>query len=510
MRGLGVWRALDRARALNLGSRTPLAPTGVTRRRVLAALGAGTVVAFTPSFARSPARRVAVIGGGLAGLTALTKLRAGGADAVLFEARGAVGGRTRSVRGVFAPDFAFDEGGQLINSDHRDMIDLANSLGLKLLDRQASGPEHEVQIGAGGAVDERALAEELRAIAAQITRDSDRLDADYDSVAREIDALSVAQYLDMHGLRPGDARNAIEATIHTEYGCEPDQASALELLFNLPTVDGERVTRLSLADERYLVDGGAGQIAQRLGERMKAHVRLNSRVKAVDMLPSGVRVILADGRAEAFDRVIVAVPASLVREIAITGPLSQSWRDLIAEIDLGKNEKVIVGYEDCAWRNLIGTAGTLWASGPFSEGWDAASCAQPTGPGAFTYYLGGDQVEAFRTMSGEAAAERLTRAAQIVMPQKLAANGRIRRTAWCSDPMTKGAYINFRPGQLTRFGELMTLEEDGKVRPSQSGPILFAGEWLSDAWPGYMNGAAQTGRIAADAALMPTEMRQAA
>ena len=32
---------------------------------------------------------------------------------------------------------------------------------------------------------------------------------------------------------------------------------------------------------------------------------------------------------------------------------------------------------------------------------------------------------------------------------------------------------------------------------------MFAGEWLSDAWPGYMNGAVQTGRIAAEAALAP-------
>jgi monoamine oxidase len=32
-----------------------------------------------------------------------------------------------------------------------------------------------------------------------------------------------------------------------------------------------------------------------------------------------------------------------------------------------------------------------------------------------------------------------------------------------------------------------------------SGPIVLAGEHLSDAWPGYMNGGAQTGRLAAQA-----------
>jgi monoamine oxidase len=71
------------------------------------------------------------------------------------------------------------------------------------------------------------------------------------------------------------------------------------------------------------------------------------------------------------------------------------------------------------------------------------------------------------------------------------------------DPLTRGAYANFRPGQFTRFGGLLTIEEEGAVRASQAGPLLFAGEWLSHAWQGYMNGAVQTGRIAAEAALAP-------
>ena len=33
---------------------------------------------------------------------------------------------------------------------------------------------------------------------------------------------------------------------------------------------------------------------------------------------------------------------------------------------------------------------------------------------------------------------------------------------------------------------------------ARSGPILFAGEHLSDEWAGFMNGAAQTGRLAAE------------
>ena len=39
---------------------------------------------------------------------------------------------------------------------------------------------------------------------------------------------------------------------------------------------------------------------------------------------------------------------------------------------------------------------------------------------------------------------------------------------------------------------------------------MFAGEHLSDAYPGYMNGAAQTGRMAAEAILGRAALRRAA
>ena len=67
--------------------------------------------------------------------------------------------------------------------------------------------------------------------------------------------------------------------------------------------------------------------------------------------------------------------------------------------------------------------------------------------------------------------------------------------------VARGAYVNVRPGQLTRFGGHLWVEEDdgSASQQARSGPVLFAGEHLSDAWPGYMNGAAQTGRLAAQA-----------
>jgi len=473
---------------------------------VIAAVAGGVAVSAVPDWAwgaRTP-RRIAIIGGGIAGLSALWRLRNRKVDATCYEARLTVGGRTRSVSSVFAPGYAFDEGGQLVNSDHRDMIRLIRALDLKLINREAVGEPRDLHIGrAGAVVPEAELADALRGIAAQITSDADRLDADHDAVAPEIDAMSVAQYLDRYRLGAGDARDTIEAGLRTEYGAEPEDASALELLFNLPTVDGARLTRLPLSDEKFLIDGGAGQVAAELFRRLTSHVKLGKRLSSLRIEGAGVRLSFADGETTLVDRVILAVPASLLREIAIEGPVPQLWRELIAEIDLGRNEKLLTGYNATPWIPALGFAGNLWTEAPgFSAAWDARSGVPASGPGALGYFLGGAQVAAASGQPTAALAAQFDGAARAAIPALPPPNGLYRRTNWTQDPLSKAAYVNFRPGQLTHFGGLLTLEEEGeKPVAARAGPLLFAGEWCSDAWPGYMEGAAQTGRIAADAAL---------
>ena len=517
MRGSSlIWRALDRARAMNLAEAGAPPPepgrTDVTRRRVLAAIAGGVGLAVLPKFPAyaQSGQSVAIVGGGLAGLAALDELRRRGVDAILFEARGAAGGRTRSVQGVFADHYAFDEGGQLVNSDHADLLGMISRYRIRTVDRRAFGPSHEVQIGRNGAVvAEARLANALRGIAARITADADRLDADYANVAREIDQYSVTTYLDRHGLAAGDARDALEAAIRTEYGIEPEAASALELLFNLPTVDGRHLNRISLSDERYLIAGGSEQVAIALAAEHRAAIRLNRRVAGLDIRDNSARLIFADGSRDRFDRVILALPISMVQELAIEGALPALWRAFFAEVKQGLNEKIIVGYDNPAWRRTLGYGGTLWAKGQFSAAWDAVSLAPAPGRGAFCYYLGGNEVAAASGVETAALAARFTAIARRGLPGLPNPNGLYRRTRWTDDPLNKGSYVAFAPGQLSRFASLFAIEEDGRLQVPQAGPVFFAGEYISDAWPAYMNGALQTGRIAAQA-LIAQRARRAA
>ena len=57
-----------------------------------------------------------------------------------------------------------------------------------------------------------------------------------------------------------------------------------------------------------------------------------------------------------------------------------------------------------------------------------------------------------------------------------------------------------RPAHQIR--DLIWTETNGiPSTPLSAGPVIFAGEHLSDAYPGYMNGGAQTGRLAAQSVI---------
>ena len=291
----------------------------VSRRRVLAAIAGGVgpcrlaaLARFRPAAGQSRHRRRRPCRPGRA-------RRAAGPSSRGNALRGARrAGRPHPERPWhLRARFAFDEGAQLVNTDHADLLAMIRRFRLPMVDRHAFGPNREIQIGRGGAAfPEARLATALRGIAARITADSRRLDADYANVAREIDPISVKAYLDRHGLRAGDARDTLEAGIRTEFGSEPDEVSALELLFNLPTVDGREVTRLSKSDERYLISGGTDQVARALATEHQGDIRLNQRLAAVDIGGNSVRLTFADGERVTADRVILAMPPTLLRSSA--------------------------------------------------------------------------------------------------------------------------------------------------------------------------------------------------
>ena len=512
MRGSGpLWGLLNQARRANLAQEgaPPPVPSheAITRRRMLAALGAAAalpVVGFPAPLHARPSMRVAIIGGGLAGLTALDALSTAGMAAHLYEARGRLGGRVFTASSAPEPGLNIEDGGNLINSDHADILALAKRFGIPLIDRQVMRA-HNRYVADGRVISDAVLVRDLQPIAAQIGRDAAAVDADYATVAPKLDALSVAAYLDQHaGLLKPHVRALMEATIRTEFGAEPDQASAIELLFNLPVVDGRQVELISLSDERFILTGGSASVVKALAGPLMPKISTGHALVSIASNDGRLDLRFANGKMDRVDRVIVTVPAPLMRTIDYGGLLPDDWAALVNEMECGRNEKINAGYARRVWDEQTGPAGSAWAvdtrgPGIFSEFWDASS-GQGGEPGVLTWFFGGDQVDLLMATDPIITLRRAEAAIAPVVPGLEAR--RLRRTSWGQDPYARGAYSTFKPGQLTRFAPHFWVEgEKGALQQAVTGPILFAGEHLSDAFPGYMNGGVQTGRLAASAIL---------
>jgi monoamine oxidase len=513
----GVATALAQARRIERAARgsAPARPgtPGLARRAVLrgfAALGAaaGAGAGFAPVLGAAKLQgEVAIIGGGLAGLVALDRLSRVGIPARLYEARPRLGGRILTRRDFPARGRWVEIGGHLVNTDHADMIALAKELGIALLDAKMAGGRDQVLIGRE-AVSAESVVAALGPIAAQIAADSEALDAGGPEVVAALDRISVADYLDAHAARlqaPG-VRALLEQSIRTEFGIEARDASALLLIFNLPTVDGEAYEVLGASDERYIVDGGSQAITDALAARNRARITTGARLAAITRgAGGGVRLAFSDGRILDPSHTILALPAGIIGGLAADDVFAAPWQAFHREVRLGRNGKLNAAYAAAPWRaSAMGASGTTWQAGSdpqFCEAWEAAP-AQPGAEAALTWFFGGDlmaTMDAGPPRNALARAHASTGAAMGALDP--AFSGAVLRTEWHRDPLTGGAYSSFAPGQLTRFATLPWVEdEDGTaVQEARDGAVWFAGEHVSDAWSGYMNGAAQTGRLAANA-----------
>jgi monoamine oxidase len=457
-----------------------------------------------------PEPRIAVIGAGLAGLNAAYRLKKAGYHASVYEARHRIGGRILSLTGAVGEGLVTDLGGSFINTDHEDMLGLAREFGLKLFSRDEDAKRFPFPPAGyffdGRIRTEKEMAEALRPFAWQITSDADALDRDYEATASRLDRLSVQDYLNQHAeaIPAPFVRTLLENSIRTEFGVEPTQSSALQLVFNLPTVEGNRVEVLGGSDEAFVVEGGCGRIVQALagmlpGQIHEGHVLV--RLKATDR---GFRLMFRPERIVEADYVILAIPFMVLREVDLDVALPETLRQFIDQVDLGKNEKLFAGFRTKVWRREDGFVQDFWTDLGFSLAWDATQRQIDRTDGALTLFFGGDEtMEALTGSAKEQGTSFMERLDRAIPGARQAATGGFLRTRWGREPFTRGSYVNFRPGQLTAFAEFLYIDS-ADIRKRQDvhvGNLVFAGEHLSDAFSGFMNGAAETGRLAANVIL---------
>ena len=450
---------------------------------------------------------IAIIGGGLAGLNAAYQLKKAGLIATVYEAKSRVGGRIHSVTGVAGEGLVTDLGGLFINTNHADLLALVEEFNLSLfncVEATDNSPfPAEGYFFNGRLYPEIEVAEKLRPIAQQIVDDASLLDQDFAKYAPILDRLSVAQYLEQHSDKITEPfiQVLLENTIRTEYGVEPEFSSALQLIYNLTTVEGNEVTILGGSDETYVVRGGSSQIINSLAAALPQQIQTRKRLLKIQSRGDGFHLTFSDRSMVNADYVIIAIPFSVLRHLALQVELEPLFRRFIQEVDLGTNEKVFAGFKERVWLQKEGFTASVWSDLGFSQAWDSTQ-RQPDKPhSTLTFFLGGREVKEIQSKSLSSLQQTfLQRFEQIIPSAKSSATGKFFRTNWSQEPLVRGSYTNFQPGQYLKFSQFLYIESEvPEERQNVSfGNLVFAGEHLSDEFYGFMNGAAQTGRLAAE------------
>ena len=277
-----------------------------TRRRFLrdsAAATAAVVVAGctraetpppasqTPSGPTGPqAPRIAIVGAGVSGLNAAYKLKQAGLTATIFEGASRTGGRMFTAKDLLADGLTTELGGEFIDSNHVEVLNLMTEFGLERLDTRA--PEAVSLKAETYFINGRHYthAQAIRAfvpIAKRLFEDYDALGevVDYktEGGGSKLDRQTITQYLDGVGVT-GWMRELIDVAYVTEYGLESSEQSALNFLFLIGTGDLEDADTFALlgeSDERYKVRGGNQQIVDELARRVQPQIRPLHRLEAI-------------------------------------------------------------------------------------------------------------------------------------------------------------------------------------------------------------------------------------
>jgi monoamine oxidase len=463
-----------------------------------------------------PAPRVVIVGAGLAGMHCAYRLSQAGVKATVYEASNRVGGRTFTSPPQF-PDNQFCElGGELIDSNHATMFELADELGLTLDDRLADEPEglvRDVWWVDGVQVPEATIVTQFTAVAPALATvytmaegtDEGFEAADNVSLADWLDDnVPVAMYPELHAV--------LTSAYRGEFGLDTSEQSLLNLVYliDFETPDPFRI--FGDSDERYHTHEGNDAFVKRMAEELDVEqIVLEHRLTELHDADGGkYRVVFSrpgDAAVEVeADHVVLALPFTQLRKVEITvAAFTDEKREVIEELGYGRNAKVMASFETRIWREEHNSSGTVTSDLPMQQTWET-SIGQAGTHGVLTNFLAAGQSDAAGGMTAEAwVTGVLLPSLDQVFPG--AAAEYVPNTAvmfhWPTSPFMEGSYTCYRVGQW-RFWETEGVRQ---------GNVHFCGEHCSSDFQGWMEGGAETGSLVAvevldDLGLAPSASHQ--
>lgn len=390
-----------------------------------------------------PAMRVLIVGAGLGGLTAATRLQDGGAEVTVLEARDRVGGRVFSHR--LDNGTVVELGGEWIDSSQQAVRALAERLRLTMVDTKQDFVTRDL-IG-HPAID---TAEHSR-LAARL------FDAIETTGSERLERMTLAAFLDTVP-DIGPAMTVLRARLEGTFGVPLEEIAAIDLDEEFGLVQASTYLRIS---------GGNARLAKEMAADLD--VRLGVAVESVAQTPRSVRVSAGEKTYDP-DHVVIAVPLPLVRAPGFLEGAPESLLSALEAMGMGTAAKMVVATEDepPMFRRQEADIPAWYWTGANEDGSTRR---------AVTGFAGTSR--GAKTLVAEAS-ERLQRA----VPET-AILGEPLIVDWGAEPWSQGCYSALGPGRRAQLNELQ----------KPWGRVVFAGEHVNGT--GTIDGAIRSGHHAA-------------
>ena len=441
---------------------------------------------------------VVVVGAGLAGLAAATRLVDAGAEVVVLEARDRVGGRTLTLPA--ADGTPIDHGGHWIGPTQDRIAALAERVGVTSYPNYGQGLNTELRDGRvhryGGELlegDDPATAvaigqaiRELEAMAATVPLEAPWTAPD----ALAWDSQTAETWLQAR-VPVERARAWLRSVVRGTLAAEPGDASLLHTLFFIRSGGG--IARLIATDGGAQERGfhqGAQTISTRLAEWLGERVVLGAPAAVVRHGEGGVEVEAA-GRTVTGGRAILAVPPAVAGRIGYR-PAMPGWRNQLTQrVPMGSVVKFHALYDEPFWRHQGLSGFAVSDSDPVSVVYDTSP--EAGSPGVLVGFIEGANARAWaRRDPAERRAGILARLTDF-FGERAGRPRELLERSWADDEYSGGCYAGyFPPGVWTSFGPALR---------EPVGRLHWAGTETATDWTSYMEGAVQSGERAADEVL---------
>jgi monoamine oxidase len=528
-------RALAAGRPLEV-IRDEDARRALSRRGFLAGSAAVAAAATVPAIVASAAGtkpvKVAIVGGGLAGLTAALQLTDAGFAPTIYEAMGRFGGRMKSekagqpgcgschdVEQPKGPEWlegqVTDVFGEFIDTGHETMQALARRFGLPLVTLrlgEAKGATETYFLGGKHWPNAEADVEYRKVVKALLADLAVAEETTWDTLSpegRALDAMSLAQWIETRvpGGRASPLGKVLETAYAIEFGADVEDQSAL----NLVTLLGYNPSKRALnvygeSDEAYRISGGVDRLPKALVKHLEKRctLELGRELTRVATRADGAVVLSFAGKPEVVvDHAILTLPFAALRNVDLENAgFDERKLRAIRELGYGKNGKLHLQFSERLWRTRGPwgvSSGQVYTDLGFQSAWESTR-GQRGRSGILAVYTGGSGAAAQSIRHPYAMGDDLGVAAdasrfldqleQVFPGLRKLWNGRASGGMPHLNRFWGGAYSYYRVGQWQAFGG---------HEPEPQGNVFFAGEHTTQEAQGYMEGAALTGTAAGKA-----------